>query len=71
VTGVRLLDDHGEPVPYGPTEVQELDQPDRRYVVWLDRTAEDVAGGHIFVFRAWSVADEAKRDFERSLSRTG
>lgn len=69
VTGVRLLDDQGEPVLNPPTELQELDQLDRRYVVWVDRTATEGAGGHIFVFRAWSVADEAKRDFERSMSR--
>ena len=70
VTGVRLLDEEGDPIVYPPSEIQELDQPDRRYVVWVDRTAPDGSGGHIFVFRAWSVAYEAKRDFERSLPGT-
>src|SRR5262245_16574586 len=70
VTGVRLLDEKGDSVPYPPTEIQELDQPDRRYVVWVDRSAKEGQGGHIFVFRAWSVAEEAKRDFERSMSQS-
>jgi len=69
VTGVRLLDEHGEPVSNPPTEVEELDEPDRQYVVWVDRRASDGSGGHVFVFGAFSVADEAMRDFERSISR--
>jgi hypothetical protein len=67
VTGFRLLDDHGERVSHPPTEVEEMDQPDRQYVVWLDRQAMGGSGGHVFVFHAWSVADEARRDFERNL----
>ena len=67
VTGLRLLDDHGERVSHPPTEVEEMDQPDRQYVVWLDRQAKGGSGGHVFVFHAWSVADEARRDFERNL----
>jgi hypothetical protein len=66
VTSVRLLDEDGDPVTYPPSEVQELDLPDRQYLVWVDRTAPDGSGGHVFAFRAWSVANEAKRDFERS-----
>ncbi|MGH2488582.1 MAG: hypothetical protein ACRDFR_03060 [Candidatus Limnocylindria bacterium] len=67
VTGLRLLDEYGEPVSHPPTELQEMDQPDRLYVVWLDRRAMGGPGGHVFVFHAWSVADEARRDFERNL----
>lgn len=70
VTGVRLLDEHGEPVSSPPTELQELDERDRQYVVWVDRKTTEGSGGHIFVFRAWSVANEARRDFERSIPRT-
>jgi len=67
VTGLRLLDEHGEPVSHPPTEVEEMDQRDRQYVVWLDRNATGGPGGHVFVFHAWSVAEEARRDFKRNL----
>jgi hypothetical protein len=67
VTGLRLLDEHGERVSHPPTEVEEMDQRDRQYVVWLDRNATAGRGGHVFVFHAWSVAEEARRDFERNL----
>jgi hypothetical protein len=67
VTGLRLLDEHGELVAHPPTEVEEMDQRDRQYVVWLDRNATAGRGGHVFVFHAWSVAEEARRDFERNL----
>jgi hypothetical protein len=69
VTGLRLLDEHGERVSHPPTEVEEMDQRDRQYVVWLDRNASGGPGGHVFVFHAWSVAEEARRDFERNLQR--
>ena len=67
VTGVRLLDEHGEPVAAPPSELEELDVKDRRYVVWVDREVEGRKGGHAFAFLAWSVAAEAQRDFERNL----
>jgi len=67
VTGLRLLDEHGDRVSHPPTEVEEMDQHDRQYVVWLDRNATVGRGGHVFVFHAWSVAEEARRDFERNL----
>jgi hypothetical protein len=67
VTGLHLLDEHGERVSHPPTEVEEMDQRDRQYVVWLDRNATAGRGGHVFVFHAWSVAEEARRDFERNL----
>ena len=67
VTGLRLLDEHGERVSHSPTEVEEMDQRDRQYVVWLDRNATAGRGGHVFVFHAWSVAEEARRDFERNV----
>jgi hypothetical protein len=67
VMGLRLLDEHGERVSQPPTEVEEMDQRDRQYVVWLDRNAPAGRGGHVFVFHAWSVAEEARRDFERNL----
>jgi hypothetical protein len=68
VTGVRLLDEYGEPVASPPSEVEELDARDRRYVVWLDREVEGRRGGHAFAFLAWSVAAEAERDFRRNLN---
>jgi hypothetical protein len=68
VTGARLLDEHGEPVTTAPNEVEEVDaRGERRYVVWLDRDVQGRAGGHAFVFLAWSVAAEAERDFRRQL----
>jgi hypothetical protein len=67
VSGLRLLDEHGERVSDPPTEVEEMDQRDRQYVVWLDRNATAGRGGHVFVFHAWSVAEEARRDFERNM----
>jgi hypothetical protein len=67
VTGVRILDEHGEQVVMPPGEVQELDLVDRRYVVWVDREADGRTGGHAFVFFAYSVAAEAERDFRRQL----
>ena len=54
-------------ISHPPTEVEEMDQRDRQYVVWLDRNATAGRGGHVFVFHAWSVAEEARRDFERNL----
>jgi hypothetical protein len=50
-----------------PSEVQEMDIADRRYVVWVDRAADAGVGGHAFVFLAWSTAAEAERDFRRQL----
>jgi hypothetical protein len=67
VTGLRFLDDSGQPVSYPPTEIEEMDQLDRLYMLWVDRQAVGGPGGHVFVFHAWSVADEARRDFERNL----
>jgi hypothetical protein len=67
LSGVRLLDEHGEVVPAPPSEVEEMDLADRRYVVWVDRAADGEAGGHAFVFLAWSMAAEAERDFRRQL----
>jgi hypothetical protein len=67
VTGVRLLDEHGEPVTTPPSEVEEMDMVGRRFLVWLDREIEGRKGGHAFAFLAWSVAAEAVRDFRRNL----
>jgi hypothetical protein len=67
VTGVRLLDEHGEPVTTPPSEVEEMDMVGRRFLVWLDREIEGRKGGHAFAFLAWSVAAEAERDFRRNL----
>lgn len=70
VTGVRLLDEHGEPVSVPPTELEELEHPDRLYTVWVDRRTNGDTGSHVFVFHAWSTGDEARRDFERALAST-
>ncbi len=67
IRGVRLLDEHGEPVTTPSSEVEELDAKDRRYAVWVDREVEGRKGGHAFAFFAWSMAAEAERDFRRSI----
>ena len=67
VTGVRLLDEQGWQIQWPPTEVEELDIRDRKYLVWVDHTTSGAAGGHAFVFLAWTVAAEAERDFRRLL----
>lgn len=66
VTGVRLLDERGEPAR-ALTEVEELDAPMQRYVVWVDRVIDGTPRGHAFVFLSYSVAAEAERDFRRQL----
>ena len=66
VTGVRLLDERGE-LARALTEVEELDAPTQRYVVWVDRVIEGNPRGHAFVFLSYSVAAEAERDFRRQL----
>jgi len=66
VTGVRLLDERGAPAR-ALTEVEELDAPMQRYVVWVDRVIDGNPRGHAFVFLSYSVAAEAERDFRRQL----
>ena len=68
LTGVRLLDAHGDQLEIEMVdELAEMDAKDQRYVVWVDRRTEGRDGSHAFVFRALSLAVEAKRDFERAL----
>lgn len=67
VTGVRLLDEQGWHIQWPPTEVEELDLRDRKYIVWVDHEVGGRTGGHAFAFLAWSVAAEAERDFRRQL----
>ena len=70
VTGVRMLDEAGYPISMTQArDVLELDEPEHSYVVALDQRAEE-AEAHAFVFRSLSVADEARRDFERNLAKT-
>jgi hypothetical protein len=66
VTGIRLLDERGEPAG-ALTEVEELDAPTQRYVVWVERVIDGRPRGHAFVFLSYSVAAEAERDFRRQL----
>jgi hypothetical protein len=68
IAGVRLRDEHGEPV-----DVAELDEradlKADRFVVWVDRAdpaSPTGSGAHGFVFFSGSVAAEAARDFERA-----
>jgi hypothetical protein len=61
-----LLDKRGEPAR-ALTEVQELDAPTQRYVVWVDPVIDGQARGHAFVFLSYSVAAEAERDLRRQL----
>jgi hypothetical protein len=66
VTGVRLLDERGEPAR-ALTEVEELDAATQRYVVWVERVIDGNPRGHAFVFLSYGVAAEAERDFRRQL----
>jgi len=66
VTSVRLLDERGEPAR-ALTEMEELDAPTQRYVVWVDRVIDGNPRGHAFVFLSYRVAAEAERDFRRQL----
>jgi hypothetical protein len=69
ITGVRPLDEFGDPVAANVDPVIELDAPLRRYVVWLDRRRTDGStGSNAFVFLAGSVAMEAMRHVERLLT---
>lgn len=71
VTGVRMLDEAGNPIAMTQArDVLELDEPEHSYVVALDRRIEGGTEAHAFVFRSLSVADEARRDFERNLATT-
>jgi hypothetical protein len=70
VTGVRMLDEAGNPISMTQArDVLELDEPEHSYVVALDGRVEE-AEANAFVFRSLSVADEARRDFERNLAKT-
>ena len=69
VSAVRLVDENGESIAMTQSrDLLELDDaPSRRYVVSVDGRDVDRITSHAFVFRSLSVADEAKRDFERNL----
>lgn len=68
-TGVRMLDEGGTPISMTQSrDVLELDEPGHAYVVAIDRTAGTSTASDTFVFRSLSVADEARRDFERNLT---
>jgi hypothetical protein len=66
LTGARLLDERGEPAP-PLSEVEELDAPAQRYLVWLDREIDGRSEGHAFVFLSYVVAAEAERDLQRQI----
>ena len=70
VAGLRMVDEQGQQVAMLQSrDVLELDEPtSRRYVVSVDRRAGDGIASHAFVFRSLSVADEARRDFERNIA---
>jgi hypothetical protein len=65
-----MVDEQGQPVAMLQSrDILELDEPaSRRYVVSVDRRAGDEIVSHAFVFRSLSVADEARRDFGRSIT---
>jgi hypothetical protein len=52
-----------------PRDVLELDEPEHSYIVAIDRREGDATVSQAFVFRSLSVADEARRDFERNLAK--
>jgi len=70
VAGLRMVDEQGQQVAMLQSrDVLELDEPaSRRYVVSVDRRAGDGIASHAFDFRSLSVADEARRDFERNIA---
>ena len=65
-----MVDEQRKPVAMVQSrDVLELDEPaSRRYVVSVDRRAGDGIASDAFVFRSLSVADEARRDFERNIA---
>ncbi|HEX6331556.1 MAG TPA: hypothetical protein VF129_09770 [Actinomycetota bacterium] len=67
MTGVRLVDEEGEPVLRPPTELEELDGPERRYLVWVDRQMGEEEAAHAFAFLSWGPAAEAERQFRGQL----
>lgn len=66
IAGVRLLDERGEPAT-PLSEVEELDAPPQRYIVWVDREIDGRSQGNAFVFLAYGVAAEAERDVRRQI----
>jgi hypothetical protein len=71
VAGVLMLDEAGNPISMTQArDVLELDEPEHSYVVALDGRIDEGTEAHAFVFRSLSVADEARRDFERNLAKT-
>jgi hypothetical protein len=71
VIGVRMVDEAGNPIAMTQSrDVLELDEPERSYIVTVDRREGDATVSQAFVFRSLSVADEARRDFERNLAKT-
>jgi hypothetical protein len=70
IAGLRMVDEQGQPVAMLQSrDVLELDEPDsRRYVVSVDRREGEATVSQAFVFRSLSVADEARRDFERNIA---
>jgi hypothetical protein len=66
LTGARLLDERGEPAT-ALTEVEELDAPPQRYIVWVDREIEGRSQGNAFVFLSYGVAAEAESDVRRQI----
>lgn len=64
-----MLDDGGTPISMTQSrDVLELDEPEHAYVVASDRTAGTSTASDTFVLHSLSVADEARRDFERNLT---
>jgi hypothetical protein len=72
VSAVHLVDENGQPIAMTQSrDVLELDDPpSSRYVVSVDRRDADQITSLAFIFRSLSVADEAKRDFERNIPNT-
>ena len=69
VVGVRMVDESGNRIAMTqPRDVLELDEPERSYIVAVDRREGEATVSQAFVFRSLSVADEARRDFERNIT---
>jgi hypothetical protein len=71
VTGVRMVHETGHAIVMTQSrDVLELNEPEHSYVVAVDQRVGEGTVSHAFVFRSLSVADEARRDFERNLPNT-
>jgi len=69
VVGVRMVDESGNRIAMTQQrDLLELDEPERSYIVAVDRREGEATVSQAFVFRSLSAADEARRDFARNIA---